>query len=489
MTNKTNNSIEFEKLNLSQDLLKSITKMGFSKATPIQAEAIPEIIAGRDVIGQASTGTGKTAAFALPAIEKINIESKDVQVLILCPTRELAMQVSGEITKFLQYKKAIKALPIYGGQPIERQLFGLRKKPQIIVGTPGRVLDHIERRTLKLHNVNMIVLDEADEMLDMGFRPDIEKILKSIKHDKRQTVLFSATMPKEVLQLAKRYQKNPKIIKVAPEKRDMSAVEQVYFDVDQTRKIDTLICLIKQHNPELAIVFCNTKRKVDKIAKRLETCGFHAEGIHGDCRQAKRDRIMKNFRSGRTNILVATDVAARGIDVANIEIVFNFEIPKDHDSYVHRIGRTGRAGKTGKAISLVSGRREVHRIRDISFYTNMSIEEREAPVLSDNYSVSGNDNSQASKQQEQAQETPERRIQKKASKIFKRVERSINGDDLARYLHAIGNFIGDHKPDAVTAALLKIVIESDKQGGRSGSFQGRSSNSQRRSNNFRRFRR
>ncbi len=364
-------NLKFEELNLSKDLQKAIADMGFKEATPIQSQAIPKVLEGYDIIGQASTGTGKTAAFALPAIEKIDSNSREVQVLVLCPTRELAIQVAVETNKFLKYKKNISALAIYGGQPIERQFFKLEKRPQIIIGTPGRTLDHLERGTLNFGQVRLAVLDEADEMMDMGFRQDIEKILKAV-NKKRQTILFSATMSHDILHLTKRYQKNPTMIKVAPEKLSVQPIKQIYFDVDISKKTPSLMKLIDNYNPKLSIVFCNTRRKVDVVARKLRNQRYRAEGIHGNIRQNKRDAIMSKFRSNKIKILVATDVAARGIDVANVSAVFNFEIPKDAKSYVHRIGRTGRAGKTGIALSLVS-RREVALFRDIQRFTKFTI--------------------------------------------------------------------------------------------------------------------
>ena len=325
--------IKFENLGLSAELLKAVASMGFEIATPIQAQAIPEILNGLDVVGQASTGTGKTAAFGLPAIEKIDATSRDVQVLVLCPTRELAIQVSTEINKFLKFKKNITSLPIYGGQPIDRQFYGLRRGPQIVVGTPGRMVDHLERGTLKLNKVKIVVLDEADEMLDMGFREDIEFILKGINKD-RQTVLFSATMSAEILQITKRYQKDPKLIRIKSENANAALIEQAYLSVESPYKVDFLMDIINKHNPKLALVFCNTKRYVDKITKILYQTGYKVAGIHGDIRQPKRDAIMSMFRKGSINILVATDVAARGIDVSDVEFVFNLDLPREIESYV-----------------------------------------------------------------------------------------------------------------------------------------------------------
>lgn len=374
-------NLKFNELNLSKELLKATSGMGFVETTPIQSESIPEILSGRDVIGQASTGTGKTAAFGLPAIEKIDEELSAVQVLILCPTRELAIQVSSEMNKFLKYKNNITSLPVYGGQPIQKQLFGLRKHPKIVVGTPGRTIDHIERGTLRLDKVKMVVLDEADEMLDMGFRVDIQKILNKTPRE-RQTVLFSATMSREVLNLTQKFQTRPKRINVVKENFIANVIDQSYFDIEPSRKTKLLAQLLVEHNPRLSIVFCNTRRHVDTVCDDLRANGFFSAAIHGEIRQAKRDSIMNKFRNEKVNILVATDVAARGIDVANIEMIFNYGIPRERESYVHRIGRTGRAGKTGKAISFVS-RTEFKQFRDIMRFTKVDIRRTEARDLPD----------------------------------------------------------------------------------------------------------
>ena len=484
---------KFSELNLSSDLLKSIEKMGFVEATPIQAQAIPEVLAGHDVIGQASTGTGKTAAFGLPIIDKVDSKNKAVQALILCPTRELAMQVAAEITKFLKFKRGVFALPVYGGQPISRQIYGLRKGVQIVIGTPGRVMDHIDRGTLRLNQVKMMVLDEADEMLNMGFRQDIEKILEAMKQEK-QTVLFSATMSREILRLTKRYQKNPKLIKVVSEKLSAPNVEQSYFAVEQSRKVDALMDLLNFYKPKLSIVFCNTRRQVDKIDKLLHSYGYRCAGIHGDIRQPKRDKIMGMFRKGSINILVATDVAARGIDVADIEIVFNYELPKDVEPYVHRIGRTGRAGKSGKAFNLVS-RREIYQLRDIQRYTKVRIEQQEVPrpnsdqaqPVAPKIDAPRFDDSRASASERTGQERvrPERKkidfsadgqtfLEEKASRIFGKVRKSISKNELTGYLGVMEKFVGSDGSSAdVAAALLKMVLEVEGKKSQSNRYQNR----------------
>jgi ATP-dependent RNA helicase DeaD len=445
------NELKFEELNLSQEVLRAVSDMGFEQTTPIQSKTIPEIILGKDIVGQASTGTGKTAAFGLPAIEKINGALSAIQILILCPTRELAIQVAAEMNKFLKYKSDISALPIYGGQPIQRQISSLRKLPKIIVGTPGRMLDHIERGNLMLGKVKMVVLDEADEMLDMGFRTDIQKILKYTPNN-RQTALFSATMSREVLNLAKTFQNDPKMIRAVGEDFKAKMVEQSYFDVEPSGKTRLLAQLLTEHNPKLSIVFCNTKRKVDKVCRDLRAHGFDSAHIHGDVRQRKRDSIMNRFRKEKVTILVATDVAARGIDVSNIEIVFNYGIPKDCESYVHRIGRTGRAGKTGKAISLVS-RTEFRDFRDIMRYTKADIERKQVNNLPDIEFVCRDVKRAGTEKTENKN--------KLVGRINSRIKR-IRKDELSKYVTMMYDFVDDNNSlENVSAALLKMVVEGE----------------------------
>ena len=374
-------TITFEQLKLSNEMLMAIADLGYEEATPIQAQAIPLLLEGRDVIGQAQTGTGKTAAFGIPAIERLDPKSKKPQVLVLCPTRELAIQVAGEISKLLKYFKGVYELPIYGGQPIDRQIRGLRRGAQIIIGTPGRMLDHLNRRTISLDDIKTVILDEADEMLNMGFRPDIEKILNRISRD-RQTVMFSATMSEAVLKLARTYQQAPETVRVVHEKLTVPSITQEYFEVTGQQRMELLGRLIDHYNPSLAIVFCNTKRRVDNVAEKLASRGYLAVGIHGGLTQRQRDSVMKKFRSGTADILVATDVAARGIDVGNVEVVFNFDMPNDEEYYVHRIGRTGRAGKGGRACSFVM-HRDLEVLMGIEAYTKTKINRGSLPSVAD----------------------------------------------------------------------------------------------------------
>jgi ATP-dependent RNA helicase DeaD len=375
------NQILFSSLDISEEVLQAVTDMGFVSPSPIQAEAIPPILAGRDVIGQAQTGTGKTAAFGIPALDMIDVQNRSVQTLILCPTRELALQVADEIRKLAKYKRGIRVEAIYGGDSIERQIRSLKSGVHIVIGTPGRVMDHMERNTLKLDNVKMMILDEADEMLDMGFREDIESILADMPEE-RQTILFSATMSKPIMQITQKFQKDPVLVKVVKRELTNTNIEQVYFEVKPKAKVEVMCRLIDMYDLKLLLVFCNTKRKVDEIVEDLQIRGYQAEGLHGDLRQAQRNNVMSKFRAGTTSILVATDVAARGIDVDDVDAVINFDIPLDEEYYVHRIGRTGRAGKSGRAFSLV-GRDEKYRFREIQSYTKVKVEKGVIPSFED----------------------------------------------------------------------------------------------------------
>lgn len=375
------NQILFSSLPISDEILQAVTDMGFVSPSPIQAEAIPPILAGRDVIGQAQTGTGKTAAFGIPALELIDVDDRAVQTLILCPTRELALQVADEIRKLAKHKRGVRIEAIYGGDSIERQIRSLKSGVHIVIGTPGRVMDHMERNTLKLDNVKMMILDEADEMLDMGFREDIESILEDMPEE-RQTILFSATMSKPIMQITQKFQQDPVLVKVVKKELTATNIEQVYFEVKPKAKVEVMCRLIDMYDLKLLLVFCNTKRKVDEIVEDLQIRGYQAEGLHGDLRQAQRNNVMGKFRSGTTSILVATDVAARGIDVDDVDAVINFDIPLDEEYYVHRIGRTGRAGKSGRAFSMV-GRDEKFRFREIQNYTKVRVEKGVIPSFED----------------------------------------------------------------------------------------------------------
>ncbi len=369
----------FSELGLSPELLKAVERMGFEQASPIQSEAIPTLMAGHDVIGQSQTGSGKTAAFGIPAVELADPTNRAVQVLMLCPTRELASQVAEEIAKLATFKKGIRELPIFGGQSYEHQFRGLKAGPQIVIGTPGRLIDHINQGTLKLDAVKMIVLDEADRMLDMGFRDDIEKILETIPTE-RQTVLFSATVPPPIRKIIERFTRNPVTVKIESTALSVPAIEQTYVEVDHRSKTEVLCRLLDLHEVQYGLIFGFTKIQVDGLTETLIARGYSADKLHGDMTQAMRERVMKRFRERKIELLVATDVAARGLDVDDLEIVFNYELPHDAEDYVHRIGRTGRAGKSGKAISLVSGR-EFGRLQQILRFTKAKIARQPVPRL------------------------------------------------------------------------------------------------------------
>ncbi|MDN4073280.1 DEAD/DEAH box helicase [Fictibacillus terranigra] len=370
----------FSELGLSPELLKSINNMGFEEATPIQRDTIPTALKGTDLIGQAQTGTGKTAAFGIPLIEKIDVRARKIQGIVLAPTRELAVQVGEELNKIGQFK-GIKTLPIYGGQSIVRQIKALKNNPHIIVGTPGRVIDHINRKTLKLEDVHTVVLDEADEMLNMGFIEDIETILENVPTE-RHTMLFSATMPKQIQKLAERFMKDVLIIRVKASEMTVKSIEQEYVEVKEKQKFDALTRLLDIQSPELAIVFGRTKRRVDELTEALNKRGYSAEGIHGDLPQSKRDMVLRAFKNNTIEVLVATDVAARGLDISGVSHVYNFDIPQDPESYVHRIGRTGRAGRTGYAVTFITPR-EIDHLYTIEKITKRKMVKRPVPSLTE----------------------------------------------------------------------------------------------------------
>ncbi len=419
-------------MNLSPEILHAITDMGFEEATPIQSEAIDVIMSGEDVLGQSQTGTGKTAAFGIPCIEMINQDDKKLQAIILCPTRELAIQISEEFRKLLKYKDAIRILPVYGGQPIDRQIMALKKGAQVVIGTPGRVMDHMDRRTIKMETVKMVILDEADEMLDMGFREDIETILQKIP-DNRQTILFSATMPRGILDLTKHYQHDPKHIKVVHKELTVPSIDQAYIEVKENSKLEALSRMIDMYNPGLSLVFCNTKKRVDEVVEQLQGRGYFAEGLHGDLKQTQRDMVMKKFRNGTLEILVATDVAARGIDVDDIDIVFNFDLPQDEEYYVHRIGRTARAGKSGKAYTFVVGK-EVYKLKDIMHYTKSKIERQQLPTLNDLEEI-------------------------RSKQFIEKINTIIAGGHLTKYVNLVEGMITDDLSVIdIAAALMKMNL-------------------------------
>ncbi len=368
----------FDELNLSAGMLKAVAAMGYEEATPIQSETIPPLLEGRDLVGQSQTGSGKTAAFAIPAIERIDVESRETQVLILCPTRELALQVAEQTAKLAVGRKGVRELPIYGGQSYDRQFRGLKQGAHIVIGTPGRVLDHLERGSLRLDCLRSVILDEADRMLDMGFMDDIQAILARAPAE-RQTVLFSATVPPPIARLIKTFTRDPVNVRIEATELTAPEIEQVWYEVDRRSKLEVLCRLIDMEDVRYGIVFCATKMGVDELVEHLLARGYTADKLHGDMSQMMRERVMNRFRKRSLEFLVATDVAARGLDVKDIEVVFNYDLPNDGEDYVHRIGRTGRAGSRGKAVTLVAGR-ELYKLQNIMRFTKARIRRARVPT-------------------------------------------------------------------------------------------------------------
>lgn len=437
--------MRYEEAGIDERILRAVGELGFEFMTPIQEQAIPVFMSGRDLIGQAQTGTGKTAAFGIPILQKIDPENKKLQALVLCPTRELAIQAAEEIRKFSKYMHGIKVLPIYGGQDIVKQIKNLKGGVQIVVGTPGRVMDHMRRHTLKMEDVQTVVLDEADEMLNMGFREDIETILKEMPTE-RQTGLFSATMPGPILDITKTYQKDAAFLKMTPKEVTMPLIKQAYYQVKRQDKEEVLCRLIDYYDPKRALIFCNTKRMVDELTEHLKARGYEVEGLHGDLAQHQRDIVMNLFRSGRVNLLIATDVAARGIDVSDVEAVYNFDVPEDIEYYVHRIGRTGRAGKTGRSFTLVVGR-EAYKVRDIERVCNTRIRERKIPEAADI-------------------------MRRKAEKILKDAENVIEEQDLTKATEYVMEELarGQYSAVQIAAAFMRMKLGDELEEIRSDKF-------------------
>lgn len=423
----------FEEMCLDTRIMRAIAEMGFEQPSPIQAQSIPIAVEGKDMIGQARTGTGKTASFGIPMLQRINPKDKTLQAIVLCPTRELAIQSANEIRKLAKFLHGIKVLPIYGGQEISKQIRSLKGGVQIVIGTPGRVMDHLRRHTLKPQTVDIVVLDEADEMLNMGFREDIETILGQLPEE-RQTMLFSATMPKPILEIAKRYLHEPEIVKVIQKELTVPKIEQYYYEVNPRKKNEVLSRLLDMYDPSLSLVFCNTKRKVDELVADLKGRGYFAEGLHGDMKQSQRDRVMNGFRNGRTDILVATDVAARGIDVDDVEAVFNYDVPQDDEYYVHRIGRTGRAGREGRAFTLVVGK-EIYKLKDIQRYCKTKIRRQPIPSVNDVAAI-------------------------KVEKLLEQAGELIATDGLGRMMDLLEEYLdgSDYSATEMAAALLAMQL-------------------------------
>lgn len=424
-------------LNLSDNLLKALSDLNFVNPSSIQKEAIPQVLSGNDIIAKAPTGSGKTAAFAIPIIEKLDLnpENKSIRSLILCPTRELAIQVHREFEKLTKYFENISVVSVYGGQNIEKQLSALKKEPQIIVATPGRLMDHLRRGSIKLNLAHMVVLDEADEMLDMGFREDIYTILEETPVN-RQTILFSATMAKDIMELTKKFQKSPNIVDVTDNLLDTPDIEQQYFEVVEKDKIELLTRLLHLHNINSALVFCNTKSNVDKVVEILKTKGYFSDAIHGDMNQAQREKVMRGFRNGSVKILVATDVAGRGIDVKNIDAVFNYDLPRDDEDYIHRIGRTGRAGTSGIAFTFVS-KKQTQSLKRIERANGIQIHKKDIPTFEE--------------------------IQVARVANFKnKIKSIINEDDLSEYKSNIVSMVNNGiDVTDIAAALLKFYMSKE----------------------------
>ena len=431
-------TVRFDELELDERILRAVADMGFEEASPIQAQAIPVQMEGRDIIGQAQTGTGKTAAFGIPLLQKIDPKSKKLQAVALCPTRELAIQVADEIRRLAKYMHGVKVLPIYGGQDIVKQIRSLKDGTQIIIGTPGRVMDHMRRKTVKFDNVHTVVMDEADEMLNMGFLEDMETILSQLPQE-RQTVMFSATMPPAILEIARKFQEEPVIVKVVKKELTVPKVTQYYYEVKPKSKVEVMCRLLDMYAPKLSVVFCNTKKQVDELVQALQGRGYFAEGLHGDLKQIQRDRVMGSFRNGKTEILVATDVAARGIDVDDVEAVFNYDLPQDDEYYVHRIGRTGRANREGIAFSFVVGK-EVYKLRDIQRYCKTKIIPQAIPSLNDVTAI-------------------------KVDKILENVADTIGDTDLSQMVNIIEKKLieEDYTSLDLAAALLKMMMGEENE--------------------------
>lgn len=422
----------FADLGLSPLLLESIAVVGYTTPSPIQERTIPALLSGKDVIAQAQTGSGKTAAFGLPIIETIDRTVRGIQALILCPTRELAIQVSEALEGFGKPKR-VETLAIYGGQPYERQFRGLQRGVQIVVGTPGRVMDHMRRGTLHLENLKFFVLDEADEMLDMGFVDDIEWILQQVPKE-RQTALFSATMPPRIAELSRKYMTDAQHISVRGKQMTVAEVRQTYYEIPRGRKVDALARILEAETPSSAIIFCRTKHGCDELGEGLMTRGFAVETLHGDLSQSQRDRVMKRFRAGQAQYLIATDVAARGLDIPDVSHVVNYDIPETPETYVHRIGRTGRAGKTGEAITMINPR-EVRWLHQLERVTRARVEPRRLPTAAD---------------------VNVRRREVLKALVSKELEKEAA---YAPYIEPVKDLLAEYDPANVAAALLKLYAE------------------------------
>ncbi|WP_461225593.1 DEAD/DEAH box helicase [Lacticaseibacillus suihuaensis] len=425
--------MKFNELGLAPELLSTIERAGFEEATPIQAETIPLMLQGKDVIGQAQTGTGKTAAFGLPILQEIDTTDRNVQALVISPTRELAVQTQEELYK-LGADKHVKVQAVYGGADIRRQIRGLADHPQIVVGTPGRLLDHLNRHTLKLGNLRTLVLDEADEMLDMGFIEDIESIVKTAP-ETRQTLLFSATMPAPIMRLTDTFMHEPVTVKIKSKELTADTVEQYYVRAKDFEKFDIMTRLFDVQAPELTLIFGRTKRRVDELTRGLKARGYRAEGIHGDLTQQKRMSVLKQFKGGELDFLVATDVAARGLDISGVTHVYNYDVPQDPDSYVHRIGRTGRAGKSGMSVTFVTPN-EVGYLRTIEDLTKKRMMPLQPPTAKEAFLG-------------------------QVSTGLETIKNQVAADDYEKYEPMAEGLLEEFTPLQLAAAYLKAVSPDD----------------------------
>jgi len=429
----------FSNLGLSEQLLEGIRKLGFESPSPIQAETIPLILQGRDMVGLSQTGSGKTAAFGLPALERIDLSLAETQALIICPTRELAVQVCSEIHRLGAGLKGLSAIPVYGGAPIDRQMRALRKGSHIVVGTPGRVMDHLRRRTFKTDAVQLCILDEADRMLDMGFREDMEVILDSLPDD-RQTLFFSATMNKQVQGLIRAFSRDAAQVQIEQKALTVDTVAQEYYEVRNRSKIEVMSRLLDLQPRPRGIVFCNTKQMVEDVTEALAARGYLADRIHGDIAQNNRERVIQKFRNNSVELLIATDVAARGLDIDDVDVVFNYDLPYDPEDYVHRIGRTGRAGRSGKSITFVYGR-DIYRLEAIERYTRQTIRRMRIPSLEE---VEG----------------------RKTDLVFTNVRDRLESGEFKRHDDWIERLLdAGHTPTDIASALFDLFQKEEKTGG------------------------
>ena len=419
----------------NEQINKALIEMGFEEFTKIQSETIPLIEEGKDVIGHSQTGTGKTAAFTLPILNNIDFESKDIQAIILCPTRELAVQVKSEIDKIGKYIPSLKTIAVYGGEPISKQIHKLKRKPQIVIGTPGRTIDHINRKLLRLGKIKYLVLDEADEMLKMGFIEDIETIIEATNQE-RQTTMFSATMPKPIVKLSKKYMEDPKLVSVVTDEETNKDITQYYYNVIDKNKVEAVARLLHVYNPKLTLIFCNTKRKVDDVTRELTKKGYNVDKIHGDLQQTNRLHVLDKFHKGVLDILVATDVAARGLDIKNVEAVINYDVPEKAEYYVHRIGRTGRIGNKGYSFTLVS-RKEQNRLEQIQKFTKSPMKKRNIP-------------------------TPEKVLRVKQDKQLEEINELIKTENINPHYELAYKLLIDNDPIHVVGALLSKLEKNDQ---------------------------